>query len=91
MQCMKKSFNCVEIVEAGLHKNWRNETWEMLDEKDKNMNVPSSAKGKRWEGIQPVLLKENLGEGILLWDELCSFLEEIWNSKVTGGREGQHF
>lgn len=47
MKWMKKFFNCVEIVEAGLHKNWRNETWEMLDEKGKNMNVPSSAKGKR--------------------------------------------
>lgn len=63
----------------------------MLDEKGKNVNVPSSAKENRWEGIYPVLLKENLGESILFWDGYRSFLEEIWAYKVTGGREGQHF
>lgn len=58
----------------------------MLDEKGKkNMNVPGSAKEKRWEGISPVSLKKNLGLSIWFWDYFCSLLKEIFQSQRWKG------
>lgn len=82
-------FISAERVEAGLHKNWRNETCWMR-------------KVKIWMSL--VLQKRKDEKGFSLyswrktyekasWSEMNSdsFLEEVWTSKVTDGREGQNF